>query len=172
MSVISGMSRPALVFAILLFGKTRCLTRCGGMVEALRPWPETCVLRNKVGYIRNNWSCMVCHLHHLQSGNQKRSLLFSRILFFLSFNLETAVGSQKSAQALGAPGKIKKCLITTKVTATFFISPCTPIAYTAFLRPTAVSRFKRSSNRFPFRVRLNQSVKLRMVKKFIQPCHI
>ncbi len=55
-------------------------------------------------------------------------------------NLETAVGSQKSAQALGAPGKIKKCLITTKVTTTFFISPCTPISYTACLRPTAVSR--------------------------------
>ena len=59
-------------------------------------------------------------------------------------NLETAVGSQKSAQPLDEPGKIKKCLITTKVTSTFFISPCTPIAYTAFLRPTAVSRFNRS----------------------------
>ena len=58
----------------------------------------------------------------------------------VSITLETAVGSQKSAQALGAPGKIKKCLITTKVTTTFFISPCTPISYTAFLRPTAVSR--------------------------------
>jgi len=23
------------------------------MVEGLRPWPETCVLKNKVGYIRN-----------------------------------------------------------------------------------------------------------------------
>jgi hypothetical protein len=57
------------------------------------------------------------------------------------FNLETAVGSQKSAQALGAPGTIKKYLITTKVTTTFFISPCTPISYTAFLRPTTVSRF-------------------------------
>jgi len=55
--------------------------------------------------------------------------------------LETAVGSQKSAQALGAPGTIKKCLITTEVTTTFFIPPCTPISYTAFfLRPTAVSR--------------------------------
>ncbi len=28
-----------------------------------------------------------------------------------------------------------------KVTTTFCISPCTPISYTAFLRPTAVSRF-------------------------------
>ena len=54
-------------------------------------------------------------------------------------NLETAVGSQKSAQALDAPGKIKKCLITSEVTTTFFISSCTPISYTTFLRPTAVS---------------------------------
>jgi len=60
------------------------------------------------------------------------------------FNLETAVGSQKSAQALGAPGKIKKCRTTTEVTTTFFISPCTPISYTCVLRPTAVSRFKAS----------------------------
>ncbi|MFB3146175.1 MAG: hypothetical protein ACE1ZO_03555, partial [Nitrospirales bacterium] len=58
-------------------------------------------------------------------------------------NLETAAGSQKSAQALGAPGKIQKCLITTEVTTTFCISPCTPISYTSFLRPTAVSRFNR-----------------------------
>jgi len=35
------------------------------------------------------------------------------------FNLETAVGTQKSAQALGAPGKIKKCPITTEVTTIF-----------------------------------------------------
>jgi len=58
------------------------------------------------------------------------------------FNLETAVGSQKSGQALGAPGKIKKRLITTEVTTIFFISPGTPISYTYILRPTAVSRFK------------------------------
>ncbi len=58
------------------------------------------------------------------------------------WNLETAVGSQKSAQALGPPGKIKKCLITTEVTTTFCISPCTPISYTSVLRPTAVSRLK------------------------------
>ena len=57
-------------------------------------------------------------------------------------NLETAIGSQKSAQALGAPDKIQKCLITTEVTTTFCISSCTPISYTAFLRPTAVSRLK------------------------------
>jgi hypothetical protein len=41
----------------------------------------------------------------------------------------------------GAPRKIKKCLITHKVTI-FFISPCTPIPYASFLRPTAVSRIK------------------------------
>jgi hypothetical protein len=35
-------------------------------------------------------------------------------------NLEIAVGSQKSTQALGAPGKIQKWLITTKVTTTIF----------------------------------------------------
>ncbi len=61
-------------------------------------------------------------------------------------NLETAVGSQKSAQALGAPDKIQKCLITTEVTTTFCLSPCTPIAYTAFLCPTAVSRQKNGTN--------------------------
>jgi hypothetical protein len=55
-------------------------------------------------------------------------------------NLETAVGSQKSAQALGAPRKIIKCLITYKVTTKFFISPGPPIPYASFLRPTAVSR--------------------------------
>jgi hypothetical protein len=38
----------------------------------------------------------------------------------LSLNLETAVGSQKSTQVLGAPRKIKKCLITHKVTTIFF----------------------------------------------------
>jgi len=31
--------------------------------------------------------------------------------------------------------------ITTEVTTNFFISPCTPKAYTFVLRPTAVSRF-------------------------------
>ncbi len=62
-----------------------------------------------------------------------------------SLNLETAVGSQKSTQALGALSKIKKCLITHKVTTIFFISPCTPIPYASFLRPTAVSRFNHAS---------------------------
>ncbi|MEC4679827.1 MAG: hypothetical protein VST67_03905, partial [Nitrospirota bacterium] len=57
-----------------------------------------------------------------------------------SLNLETAVGSQKSAQALGAPRTIKKCLITNTVTTIFLIAPCTPIPYASLLRPTAVSR--------------------------------
>jgi len=62
------------------------------------------------------------------------------ILFGFTLTLETAVGSQKSAKALGAPDKIQKCLLTTEVTTTFCISPCTPISYTSFLRPTTVSR--------------------------------
>ncbi len=56
--------------------------------------------------------------------------------------LETAVGSQKSTQALGAPRIIKKCLITNRVTTNFLISPGTPIPYASFLRPTAASRLK------------------------------
>ena len=59
----------------------------------------------------------------------------------LFMNLETAGGSQKSALALGTPGTIQKCLITTEVTSTFCIAPGTPISYTAAWRPTAVSRF-------------------------------
>ncbi len=59
-------------------------------------------------------------------------------------NLETAVGSQKSTQALGAPSKIKKCLLTHKVTTNFLISAGTPKPSASFLRPTAVSRLKYS----------------------------
>jgi|GEM_PF-269361 len=62
------------------------------------------------------------------------------LIFSQHIILETAVGSQKSAQALGAHGTIKKCLITSEVTTTFCIAPCTPIPYTSFLRPTVVSR--------------------------------
>jgi len=137
-------------------------------------------------------------------------------------NLETAVGSQKSAQALDAPRslsqirqiycgcagfgqifrsfslnspnyspqtietsdsnqhplvtianlgqaphKIKKCLITTEVTTTFCISPCAPMSYTAFLRPTAVSRLNGPQSKNPqhscamLRVLLNRSVQIR-----------
>ena len=42
----------------------------------------------------------------------------------------------------------KKSLFTTEVTTTFFISPCTPISYTSFLRPTAVARLKNSATGF------------------------
>jgi len=43
-------------------------------------------------------------------------------------------------QALGAPGKTEKALITRKVTTIFSVSPCTPISYMSFPRPTDVSR--------------------------------
>ncbi len=58
---------------------------------------------------------------------------------------QTSTPSQRSLiwdRLLGAPGKIQKCLLTTEVTTTFCISPCTPISCTSFLRPTAVSRIK------------------------------
>ena len=58
-------------------------------------------------------------------------------------NLETAVESRKSAQALDAPGKAEKCLITNKVTTNFSTSPCTSITSTSFSRLTAASRLKR-----------------------------
>jgi len=57
-------------------------------------------------------------------------------------NLETSVGSRKSAQALGAPSKAEKYLITNKVTTNFYASLCTPISYASFSRPTEVSRLK------------------------------
>ncbi len=41
--------------------------------------------------------------------------------------LEKAVESRKYAQALGAPGKFKKALITNKGTTCFLNFPCTPI---------------------------------------------
>jgi len=44
-------------------------------------------------------------------------------------------------QALGAPGKTEKPLITRKVTTIFSVSPYTPISYMSFSRPTEVSRF-------------------------------
>jgi len=58
-------------------------------------------------------------------------------------NLETSVGSRKSTQALGAPGKTEKILITNKVTTNFSVSPCIPISYASFSRPTEVSRLNR-----------------------------
>ncbi len=48
------------------------------------------------------------------------------------------------AQALAAPSKFKKVLITNKVTTDFLNSLCTAISCTAFSRPTAVSRIKAS----------------------------
>jgi len=66
-----------------------------------------------------------------------------------SVTLETAVGSRKSTQALDAPGKAGKYLITNKVTMNFPASPCTPISYIPFSRPTAVSRVTGTSL-YPF----------------------
>ncbi len=55
-------------------------------------------------------------------------------------NLDKSVKTRKSMQALDAPSKIKKNLITNKVTATFLISLCTSIAYMSFPRLTDLSR--------------------------------
>ena len=60
----------------------------------------------------------------------------------LCLNLETAVGSQQSLQVLGASRKTAKCLITTKVTTTFFILAGASRACADCCDPTAVSRFK------------------------------
>jgi len=85
----------------------------------------------------------------LKAGDFQCRRLDLAYVFDEFFNLETAGGSQKSAQALGAPGKIQKCFITTEVTTTFCISPCTLISYTAFLRPSSVSRFKKKPTWIP-----------------------
>jgi hypothetical protein len=58
-------------------------------------------------------------------------------------NLETAVESRKYRQALGAPRKTEKLLITNKVTTNFSVSLCTPVSYLSFSHLTAVSRLKR-----------------------------
>jgi len=78
--------------------------------------------------------------HHLEPSSIITPLA---IVHLVIFNLESAVGSQKSTQALGVPAKIKKCRITTEVTTNVFISPGTPISCTFVLRPTAVSRFNK-----------------------------
>ena len=57
-----------------------------------------------------------------------------------NLNLESSAGSRKSTQALGAPGKTEKALITSKVATRFSVSPCTPISYVSFPRPTEDSR--------------------------------
>ncbi len=60
----------------------------------------------------------------------------------IPINLDKSVKTRKSMQALDAPSKIKKNLITNKVTATFLISLCTSIAYMSFPRLTDLSRIK------------------------------
>ncbi|HBS25916.1 MAG TPA: hypothetical protein DD827_02115 [Gammaproteobacteria bacterium] len=57
-----------------------------------------------------------------------------------TINLEKSVGSRKATQATDAPGKPEKSLITSKVTTSFPDSPCTPIFYVSFSRPTDFSR--------------------------------
>ena len=59
-----------------------------------------------------------------------------------AFNLESSAGSRKFMQALDAPGKTEKVLITNKVSTHFSVSPCTPISYMPFPRPTEDSRLK------------------------------
>ena len=59
-------------------------------------------------------------------------------------NLEKSIGSRKATQALGAPGKSEKSLITNKVTTSFSDSPGTPIANASFSRPIDFSRLKLS----------------------------
>ncbi len=54
--------------------------------------------------------------------------------------LETAVKTRILAQHLDTPSAIKNCLITNKVTSTFFITPGKSICYTKRSRLTAVSR--------------------------------
>ncbi len=79
----------------------------------------------------------------------------------VSIILETAVGwgglpSRKSAQAIDAPRKCEKALITNKVTTSFSNFLCTPISYTSFSRPTAVSRIIIASSKITcFRTRMN-----------------
>ncbi len=65
--------------------------------------------------------------------------------YAVCFNLENAVGSRKSTQAIGAPSKTEKLLITSKVTTNFSVSLCTPLSYASFSRPTALSRFNHDS---------------------------
>ncbi|VAW77975.1 hypothetical protein MNBD_GAMMA13-96 [hydrothermal vent metagenome] len=54
--------------------------------------------------------------------------------------LEKSVGSRKSTQAIGAPSKPEKLLITNKVTTNFSDSLCTLISYVSFSRPIDLSR--------------------------------
>jgi D-alanyl-D-alanine carboxypeptidase/D-alanyl-D-alanine-endopeptidase (penicillin-binding protein 4) len=83
-------------------------------------------------------------------------------------NLETAVGSRKSTQALGASGESEKPLITNKVTTSFSDSPCTAIAYASFSCPTAVSRLKTSREIWPFAVFINQAAPHDLRKRLVR----
>jgi hypothetical protein len=72
----------------------------------------------------------------LKIGDLDRELIAE----FSLLNLETAVESRKYRQALGAPRKTEKLLITNKVTTNFSVSLCTPVSYLSFSYLTAVSR--------------------------------
>jgi hypothetical protein len=76
-------------------------------------------------------------------------------------NLENAVGSRKSAQAIDSSSYMKKVLITSKVTTHFFITLSKSIDCTSFSRPTAFSRVNaglaRSTNLYLFTF-INNSV--------------
>jgi len=61
-----------------------------------------------------------------------------------SLNLEKSVESRQSTQAIGAPSKSEKALITSKVTTSFSDSLCTPISYVSLPRSTDFSRLKNS----------------------------
>jgi len=59
-----------------------------------------------------------------------------------TLNLENAVGSRKSTQALNAPSKFKNLLITNKVATQFLNSLCTSISCMSFPRPTTFPRLR------------------------------
>ncbi len=96
-------------------------------------------LDNTVNYIYSNWLLKSGHKHtygpdlELYGTNYHPTSKDSIIL-------DKSVKTRKSMQALDAPSKIKKNLITNKVTATFLISLCTSIAYMSFPRLTDLSR--------------------------------
>ena len=78
--------------------------------------------------------------HHVREFCALMEALEGSRVFVHCVILETAVGSRKYAQALDAPGKSEKPLITDKVTTSFSYSPCTSIPCTSFSRPTSVPR--------------------------------
>ncbi len=72
-------------------------------------------------------------------------------------------------QALDAPSKIKKGLITNKATATFMISLCTSIAYMSFPRVTDFSRIKGLAGLFLRAFYPLQAVDHRLEEVFLFP---